>query len=133
MVVFYGLAVVLSAADAMTIQIEWLGFWFMEGALFPLAFVLCLLGSNGPLRMGLAMLGGMVLGWFIVSPPAAFVMLSFGITLVILNALLIFSGALLGSLLRYGCRTAGHGSTGLPDRAPQSPVTKKMVGDRPWQ
>jgi hypothetical protein len=132
-VVFYGLALVMSAVVAMTIRVEWLGFWFMEGALFPLAFVLCLLGPNGPLRMGLAMLfwfmegalfplafvlcllgpngplrmglamlGGTVVGWFIVSPPAAFVMLFFGITLVLLNGLLIFAGALLGTLLRQG-------------------------------
>jgi hypothetical protein len=100
--VFYGLALLLSAVVAMTIRVEWLGFWFMEGALFPLAFVLCLLGPNGPLRMGLAMLGGMVVGWFIVSPPAAFVMLFFGIFLVLLNALLIFAGALIGTLVRQG-------------------------------
>ena len=101
-VVFYGLALVMSAVVAMTIRVEWLGFWFMEGALLPLAFLLCLLGPNGPLRMGLAMLGGMVVGWFIVSPPAAFVMLFFGIFLVLLNALLIFAGALIGTLVRQG-------------------------------
>jgi len=101
-VVFYVLAVVLSAAVATTIRVEWLGFWFMTGALCPLAFLLCLLGPNGPLRMGLAMIGGMVVGWFIISPPAAFVMLFFAFTLVFLNALLIFIGGLLGTLLRQG-------------------------------
>ena len=32
--VFYDLALLLSAVVAMTIRVEWLGFWFMEGALF---------------------------------------------------------------------------------------------------
>ena len=101
-VVFYGLSVVLSAVVAMTVSVEWLGFRFMEGALVPLAFVLCLLGPNGPLRTGLAMVGGMIVGWFIISPSGAAVMHFLGMMLVWLNALLIFAGALLGTLVRQG-------------------------------
>ncbi len=99
-VAFYVLAVVLTAGDAMLVRLGTDGFWLMEAALFPLAFLLCLAGPNGPLRMGLAMIAGMILGWIIINPIAAFAMLFIGIFIVLANAALIFTGALLGSLTR---------------------------------
>ena len=110
-VTFYVLAVVLTAGDATLVGLGTDGFWLMEAALLPLAFLLCLAGPNGPLRMGLAMILGMILGWIVINPIAAFAMLFIGIFIVLANAALIFTGALLGSLARKavigGLRTAG--------------------------
>ena len=42
---FYVLAVVLTAGDAMLVGLGTDGFWLMEAALLPLAFLLCLAGA----------------------------------------------------------------------------------------
>ncbi len=80
-VTFYVLAVVLTAGNATLVGLGTDGFWLIEATLLPLAFLLCLAGPNGPLRMGLAMILGMILGWIVINPIAAFAMLFIGSSL----------------------------------------------------
>lgn len=109
-IIFYVVTVVLTAGDAMLVRLGNDGFWFGEAALFPLAFLLCLLGPNGMIPTGLIMMGTLFAGWFLFVPGAAAAMEYLGVFLVVANAALIFVGAFLGSLLRtvviYGLKTA---------------------------
>ncbi len=113
-IIFYVLTVVLTAGNSVLIRFGNDGFWLMEALLFPLAFLLCLLGPNGMLPTGLTMMCTLFAGLFIFGPNAADVK-AYLVFLVVANAALIFVGGFLGSLVRsamlYGLKSARASAT----------------------